>query len=143
MNCYCNCDKVVFSGSLAASQSVTSGAPVGFTRNLSANVTYTDTSITIRRPGVYRVSVDASAATTASTATDVTIQLQRNGTQVGKVQSTATSSSATDFVNLSFDAVIKVEQTCCPLSDNSATLTFVNSGDAATYSAMTVVITRV
>lgn len=142
MGYYRSCDKVVFSGSLAASQSVTEGLPVSFTRNLSAGVTYTDTSVTIRRPGVYRVSVDASAATAASAATDVTLQLQRNGTQVGKVQSTATSSSSTDFVNLSFDAVINVEPTCCPLSDNAATLTFVNSGEAATYAAMTVAITR-
>lgn len=64
-------------------------------------------------------------------------------TQVANVQSTATSSSATDFVNLSFDAVVKVMPTCCPLSDNSATFTVINSGASANYSNLTITITRV
>lgn len=139
---YCNCDKVVFSGSLAASQTATQGLPVNFTRNLSSGVQYTDSSITLRRPGIYQVIVDASAATTASTATNVVLQLSRNGTQVGKVQSTATSSSATAFVDLSFSAIVKVDQTCCPFDDNAATLTFVNAGAPATYSSLTVTVVR-
>lgn len=143
MSYYCNCDKVVFSGSLSATQAVTQGLPVNFSKNLSANVAYTDSSVTIKRPGLYKISVDASASTTASTATNVVMSLDRNGTQVANVQSTATSASATDFVNLSFDAVVKVMPTCCPLSDNSATFTVINSGAAANYSNLTITITRV
>lgn len=139
---YCNCDKVVFSGSSVASQTVTAGSPVGFTKNLSAGVQYTDTSVTLRRPGLYHVIVDASAATTEATATNVTLQLMKNGTQVGKVQSTATSASATSVVGLSFSAIVKVDPTCCPLNDNSASLTFVNSGGSAVYSNITVTIVR-
>lgn len=48
-----------------------------------------------------------------------------------------------NFVNLSFDAVVKVMPTCCPLSDNSATFTVVNSGASANYSNLTITITRV
>lgn len=139
---YCNCEKVVFSGSLAASQTVTQGLPVSFTKNLSAGVQYTDTSVTLKRPGLYQVVVDASAATSESSATNVTLQLARNGTQVGKVQSTATSASATSVVDLSFSAVVKVDPTCCPYNDNSATLTFVNANGSAIYSNLTVTIVR-
>ena len=89
------------------------------------------------------ISVDASASTTASSATDVVMSLNKNGTQVANVQSTATSASATDFVNLSFDVVVKVMPTCCPLSDNSATFTVVNSGAPANYSNLTITVTRV
>lgn len=139
---YYSCDKAVFSGSLTAAQAVQQGAPVGFSKNLAAGVRYTDTSVTMYRPGIYLVIASASAATTASAATDVTLQMQRNGTQVGKVQATATSGSTTAYVDLVVNAIVKVDQTCCPFDDKSATITFVNSGAAANYSAVDVTVVR-
>lgn len=142
MACY-GCDKVAFSGSLAASQTVLQGATINFTKNLSIGCTYTDSSITLRKPGLYRVSCNASGATTGTDAANVTIALERNGEEVGKVQSSATSSSSTAYVDVSLEAIVKVDATCCPLNDNSATLTFVNTGAAATFSNMTVTVTRI
>lgn len=141
MGCY-SCDKAVFSGSLAAPQTVQQGAPVGFSKNLAAGVRYTDTSVTLYRPGIYLITVSASAATTSSAATDVVLQMQRNGNQVGKVQARATSGSTTAYVGLVVNAIIKVDKTCCPFDDKSATMTFVNSGAAANYSAVDVTVVQ-
>lgn len=139
----CNCGTVLFSGSLNATQSIGTGLPVGFSKNLAMGCSYTNTSVTIRQAGVYQVVVSASAATTQSSATNLTIELMNNGTQVSNVESTTTSTSTTDVQPMAFSALVKVDPTVCPLNDNSATLTVVNSGGDATYSNITITIIKV
>lgn len=139
----CNCDKVLFSGSLDATQTVGQGLPIGFTRNLSSGCSFTDTSITLTKPGVYLVNVCASAASASSSGSDVKIELRRNGEAVHNVQSASTSSDTADIQTVSLTSLVRVDATRCRVNDQSATMTVVNVGEPAIYSSITITIARV
>lgn len=139
----CNCGKFLFSGSLDATQTVGEGFPISFTKNIALGCTSTDTSVTLSRAGLYQVVVTASGATTGTTAGNLVIELRNNGVQVANVQATATSNGTTDIVNMAFTAIVKVDPTVCPIDDNSATLTVVNTNGEAVYSDVTITIVRV
>lgn len=95
------------------------------------------TSIKLRNPGLYLIMLDAVAVNSSGTAGDVTVQMQKNGVNLPDAFSTATSSSATDEVALSFSKLVQVSQSCCAV-DNSALITFINTGALATYSHVNV-----
>lgn len=99
-------------------------------------------SFSLSKPGIYAVTFNGTAATNGAAAGDIIIQLQENGTNVIGALSTATSSSTTDLVPLSFTTLIRVRPSCCAVS-NASTLTFVNTGVEATYSNVSTVITRI
>lgn len=139
--CYCS-DKVLYSGSLDATQTVGVGLPIQLTKNVALNCSTTDTSVTLSRAGVYQVTATASAATTVSAATNITMELESNGSQLADVESTVTSTSSTDVQTMSLTALVRVNQTVCPLNDNSVTLTLVNTAGEATYSAVTMTVVR-
>lgn len=139
----CNCDKVMFSGSLDTAQTVGSGLQIGFTRNTSVGCEFTDTSVTLSKPGVYLVNVCASAASASASGSDVKVELRRNGNVVNNAQSASTSSDAADVQAVSLTSLVCVNATKCRIDDQSATLTIVNVGEPATYSSITVTIVRV
>lgn len=95
----------------------------------------------LTRPGYYFVSFNADVAAT-TTAGDVIVQLQSNNEAVSGAVATNTSTDATDIENIGFTTIINVKPGCCVV-DNSTTLTLINSGVAATFSNMNLVITKI
>ena len=94
----------------------------------------------LNKPGYYYVTFNAdSAATTA--AGDIVIVLQNNGVEVPGAIATQTVSAADDAVNLAFTTIIRVPPSCCAV-DNTANLTLVNTGVAATYTNVNINITK-
>lgn len=137
-----SCNKVLFSGSLDAAQTIGQGLPICFTGNIAVRCRFTNTSITLAEPGVYLVNANASAASTSSSGSDVIVELRRNGTQVSNVQSTSTSSGASDIQSVSLTSIVRVDATRCPIDDRSATLTLVNAGEEAVYSNVSITVVR-
>ena len=99
------------------------------------------TTFSLNRPGLYFVSFNAVGTISGATAGAITVQLQNNGTAVPGALSSDTSASTTDVRNLSFTKVIRVNPSCCAVS-NQANLTFVNTGFGAIYTNANVVITK-
>ena len=139
----CCCSKVVFSGSSNATQALGLNDTLAFNKNISANVDFANNSVTLCKPGIYLVNVSASGSMTGTTADNIIIQLQRNGVNVdGAYRSVANSTATTDIVNLSITGIIRVDETCCPLNDQSATITVANTGAEATYVNVTITVVR-
>ena len=83
-------------------------------------------SILITAPGYYKINaIETFSAPEAGT---VTMELQKNGVEVtGVTASTTITTADTEVRSLAVSGIVKV---CC--CDLPATLTLVNSGDAAT-----------
>lgn len=93
-------------------------------------------SITLLKPGLYYISVTASALE-SGTAGDITIQLTKNGKPVTGALSSANSATTTDLVNLSFGKLIGVGSGC-PFNADTTTLRILNTGVGATFSNVNV-----
>lgn len=94
----------------------------------------------LNKPGYYYVTFNAdSAATTA--AGDIVVVLQNNGIAVPGAIATQTVAAADDAVNLAFTTIIRVPPSCCAV-DNTANLTLVNTGVAATFTNANINITK-
>lgn len=91
-----------------------------------------DSSIRIKKPGLYLVSFNGIAVE-SETAGNLIVQLQNNGEDVIGAIAENTSESATSMRNLSFTAVIEVLNSCNCI-DNSALLTVINEGVSAIFS---------
>lgn len=97
-------------------------------------------SIQLKKPGVYLISVDAVAAE-SGTAGTVTMQLQKNGVNVEGATSSSNSAAVTDFNGMSFSTVIKVLPSCASI-DNTTTLTVLNTGVGAIYSNTNITVVK-
>ena len=71
----------------------------------------------------------------------VTVTLYNNGSIVPGATATQTSASTTDIRTVNFTRLIRVLPSC-PAINNKASLVFTNTGDAATFSNVNVVITK-
>ena len=91
-----------------------------------------DSSIRIKKPGLYLVSFNGIAVE-SETAGNLIVQLQNNGEDVIGAIAENTSESATSMRNLSFTTVIEVLNSCNCI-DNSALLTVINEGVSAIFS---------
>ena len=93
----------------------------------------------LNKPGYYYVTfnTDASSATVDA----ITVELQNNGIAVPGAPATTTPAVANDVMNLAFATIIKVPPSCCAI-DNTANLTLVNTGVAATFTNVNVNITK-
>ena len=94
----------------------------------------------LNKPGYYYVTFNADGAATTA-AGDVVVVLQNNGVAVPGAIATQTVAAADDAVNLAFTTIIRVPPSCCAV-DNTANLTLVNTGVAATFTNANINITK-
>ena len=94
----------------------------------------------LNKPGYYYVTFNADGAATTAVG-DIVVVLQNNGVAVPGAIATFTTTVADDATNLTFSTIIKVPPSCCAV-DNTANLTLVNTGVAATYTNVNINITK-
>ena len=94
----------------------------------------------LNKPGYYYVTFNADSAATTAIG-DIVVVLQNNGVTVPGAIATFTTTVADDATNLAFSTIIRVPPSCCAV-DNTANLTLVNTGVAATYTNVNINITK-
>lgn len=94
----------------------------------------------LNKPGYYYVTFNADGAATTAVG-DIVVVLQNNGVAVPGAIATFTTTVADDATNLAFSTIIRVSPSCCAV-DNTANLTLVNTGVAATYTNVNINITK-
>ena len=94
----------------------------------------------LNKPGYYYVTFNADGAATTAVG-DIVVVLQDNGVAVPGAIATFTTTVADDATNLAFSTIIRVPPSCCAV-DNTANLTLVNTGVAATYTNVNINITK-
>lgn len=94
------------------------------------------TAIILNEPGLYLVNFDVEGFVTGETGV-LTAQLFKNGVAVPGATATSSSTSATNIETVGFSKIIQVKPSCCVV-DNTASLTFVNTGVASTYTTINV-----
>lgn len=94
----------------------------------------------LNKPGYYYVTFNADGAATTAVG-DIVVVLQNNGVAVPGAMATFTTTVADDATNLAFSTIIRVPPSCCAV-DNTANLTLVNTGVAATYTNVNINITK-
>ena len=94
----------------------------------------------LNKPGYYYVTFNANGAATTAVG-DIVVVLQNNGVAVPGAIATFTTTVADDATNLAFSTIIRVPPSCCAV-DNTANLTLVNTGVAATYTNVNINITK-
>ena len=94
----------------------------------------------LNKPGYYYVTFNADGAATTAVG-DIVVVLQNNGVAVPGAIATFTTTVADDATNLGFSTIIRVPPSCCAV-DNTANLTLVNTGVAATYTNVNINITK-
>lgn len=94
----------------------------------------------LNKPGYYYVTFNADGAATTAVG-DIVVVLQNNGVTVPGAIATFTTTVADDATNLAFSTIIRVPPSCCAV-DNTANLTLVNTGVAATFTNVNINITK-
>ena len=94
----------------------------------------------LNKPGYYYVTFNAVGEATTE-AGDIVVTLQNNGVTVPGATATFTVAAVDTSVGLSFATIIKVPPSCCAI-DNTAKLTLVNTGVAATFTNVNINITK-
>ena len=94
----------------------------------------------LNKPGYYYVTFNADGAATTEVG-DIIVVLQNNGIAVPGAIATFTTTVADDATNLAFSTIIRVPPSCCAV-DNTANLTLVNTGVAATFTNVNINITK-
>ena len=94
----------------------------------------------LNKPGYYYVTFNADGAATTAVG-DIVVVLQNNGVAVPGAIATFTTTVADDATNLAFSTIVRVPPSCCAV-DNTANLTLVNTGVAATYTNVNINITK-
>ena len=94
----------------------------------------------LNKPGYYYVTFNADGAATTAVG-DIVVVLQDNGVAVPGAIATFTTTVADDATNLAFSTIIRVPPSCCAV-DNTANLTLVNTGVAATFTNVNINITK-
>lgn len=94
----------------------------------------------LNKPGYYYVTFNAVAAATEAVG-ELVVELQNNGVAVPGAEAASTATTAGNNDNYAFATIIKVPPSCCAI-DNTAKLTLVNTGVAATFANVNVNITK-
>lgn len=129
----------------ATSQTVAVGEPVALNTNGINNCCMIQhmagsTIISIIKPGIYIVDVNCDA--TSATAGEQSFTLLNNNVAVPGAEATSTIATANDISNFSFTSAIRVLPSC-PVIDNEAVLTIMNTGaNPAIISNIAVTIRR-
>jgi hypothetical protein len=103
-------------------------------------VTRNGQTFQLNKPGYYYITFNADGAATTAVG-DIVVVLQNNGVAVPGAIATFTTTVADDATNLAFSTIIRVPPSCCAV-DNTANLTLVNTGVAATYTNVNINITK-
>lgn len=98
-------------------------------------------SFVLNKPGYYYVSFSGNGYTSGTTAGNISVTLFNNGSEVLGANASSYSTGEDIFRNLNFSTIIKVLPSCCYV-DNTATLTFQNSGVEAIFENVNVNITK-
>ena len=125
------------------SQSVITDALLTFTTDrilTGCTATRDGQTFQLNKPGYYYVTFNADGSATTE-AGDITVTLQNNGVIVPGATATTTVATAGSVVNLAFATIIKVPPSCFAI-DNTARLTIVNTGVAATYTNVNINFTK-
>lgn len=96
----------------------------------------------LSKPGYYYVTVTGDFAATAEETDPISIQLYNGANTLTAATASELSTSDTDIVNLTINAIIKVEPSCC-IVNNNVRLNVVNTGVAATAFNTTITITKI
>lgn len=117
---------------------------VGIQTGCTVTATPGSTTINLNRPGFYKVDFSAAGATSSTTAGAITVAMRTNGVLYPGATSSDNSASATDFGSVSFSAIVQVEKQCgCSCHSTAPTsLTFINTGIAATFTNIEVTVTK-
>ena len=94
----------------------------------------------LNKPGYYYVTFNAVAAATEAVG-ELVVELQNNGVAIPGAEAASTTTTAGNNDNYAFATIIKVPPSCCAI-DNTAKLTLVNTGVAATFANVNVNITK-
>ena len=100
-------------------------------------------TIQLNKVGIYEVTV--SAVATASTAGEISIQLEKNGVLQPQAVSAVTAADTTSSYSLGFTTLVQVIQNnnyncICTIPTN---IDIINTGVAATFNSITVTVVRV
>ena len=94
----------------------------------------------LNKPGYYYVTFNASGAATSEVG-DIVVALVNNGVAVPGATVTVSPTVINSTRNFAFSTIIKVPPSCCAI-DNTANLTIVNTGVAATFTNANINITK-
>jgi hypothetical protein len=128
----------------SGSQTVLTNSAIPFTTtNLldGVSIQFTGgTTISLVKPGVYLISVDANVAE-AGTAGLIAMQIQKNGVNINGAKASVDSSATGDAENIHVTTLVKVLPSCCMINNN-ASITVLNSGVGAVYSNANITIVK-
>ena len=102
-------------------------------------VTRNGPTFQLNKPGYYYVTFNADAS--SATVDAITVELQNNGIAIPGATATITPAAVGNTMNFAFATIIKVPPSCCAV-DNTANLTLVNTGVAATFTNVNINITK-
>ena len=94
----------------------------------------------LNKPGYYYVTFNASGAATSEVG-DIVVALVNNGVAVPSATATVSPTVINSTRNFAFSTIIKVPPSCCAIN-NTANLTIVNTGVAATFTNANINITK-
>lgn len=128
-------------------QSLATGDNVVFDVNkIMTGITAThypsSSAINLNRPGFYMIEFHATAEASGAGTDPVTISLFNDGVAVPAASASEVSTAVGDTVSLSFSTLVQVLPSCAVI-DNTATLTFQNTGVPATITVANVNVTKV
>lgn len=115
---------------------------VGIQTGCTVTATPGSTTINLNRPGFYKVDFSATGTTSSTTAGAITVAMRTNGVLYPGATSSDNSASATDFGSVSFSAIVQVEKQCGCHFTAPTSLTFINTGIAATFTNIEVAVTK-
>ena len=124
-------------------QNVVANGTITFTTDrilTGCTVTRNGSTFQLNKPGYYYVTFNAVAAAT-ETVGDLTVELYNNGVAVPGAIATVTTTTAGNNDNYAFTTIIRVLPSC-PMVNNTANLTIVNTGVDATYAVANINITK-
>lgn len=124
-------------------QNVVANGTITFTTDrilTGCTVTRNGNTFQLNKPGYYYVTFNAVAAAT-ETVGDLTVELYNNGVAVPGAIATVTTTTAGNNDNYAFTTIIRVLPSC-PMVNNAANLTIVNTGVDATYTVANINITK-
>lgn len=132
LNTYTNTTQIVAVNGILRFDNVNidTGCSIDFTPGAS--------SITLDKPGAYLVLVDVILNTDAAGV--ATIQVNKNGTAINGTDASVTTVIGNDYT-LNTSTIVKVLPSCAAI-DNKAVITVANTGIAATYTNVNLIIIK-
>lgn len=130
-----------------ASQTLSASGAVAFATNrvqtgCVATHAAGSTTISLNRPGLYKVDFNCDAATTTA-AGNIAFQLQVNGNAFPGAKGTFYSAAPVNVGNIAFSAIVPVAPNCCAATQNVPTSLTVLASAASTVTNAEIVVCKV